>query len=342
MAPALHGSKPNLTGPQKSAVVCLALGPAEAGKVLKELAPEEIERIVREIATLPPLTEEIVKGVVQEYLKIAGSDEKAPPRGGIQAAHEILEAAVGPTRAREILGRVRERMPEAGMDRLKRVAPDTLSEAIKGEHPQTIAVVLSQLDPKASARTLKGLPPELASDVVYRMARMQKISPEVLGKVETALRARTDADDGRQGQAAGGPGLAAKLINMAGEELQGQLLNVLEQRSSDLANEVKSLMFVFEDLIRIDAKGIQRVLREVDTKELALSLKAASDEIRAHIRSGMSERAASALEEEVDLLGPVRVKDVEAAHARVIEIVRRLEQAGEIIVRKEGAEDDVI
>jgi flagellar motor switch protein FliG len=183
---------------------------------------------------------------------------------------------------------------------------------------------------------------ELAGDVLYRVARMDKISPEMLALVEAGLSSKTDLTLTEEMTLSGGPTAVAKLLNLAPGSLEKQLLEAIGQRSSDIAGEIESLMFVFEDLLLIDGRGIQRVLRDVDTRELALALKAASDELKKHIQSNMSERASAALEEEIEVMGPVRVRDVEAAHTRIIEVVRALEQTGEIMIRKNGSNDDII
>jgi flagellar motor switch protein FliG len=171
---------------------------------------------------------------------------------------------------------------------------------------------------------------------------MEKISPEMLALVETGLSSKTDLAISEEMTASGGPGAVAKLLNLTGNTLEKQLLEGIGQRSSEMAGRIESLMFVFEDMLLIDGRGIQRVLRDIESKDLALSLKAASEELKAHLRKNMSERAGAALDEEIEMLGPVRVKDVEAAHGRIIEVVRNLEQSGEIIIRKGGSNDDFI
>jgi len=214
---------------------------------------------------------------------------------------------------------------------------------LRGEHPQIAALILSRLDAKHAASVLQVMDTASASDVLFRMARLDKVSPDLALLIEDGLSGKADLGAAApQKSFGGGPAAVAKLLNLSAGPVGDELMKGLGGRDAELAAEVKKFMFVFEDLIKVDSKGIQRVLREVDTKELALSLKAASDDLRKHIMSNMSERAASALEEEVELLGPVRVRDVEAAHARIIEAVRRLDQAGEILIRGQGASDDII
>jgi len=184
--------------------------------------------------------------------------------------------------------------------------------------------------------------PELAADVLYRVARMEKISPEMLSLVEAGLSSKADVSLSQEMTLSGGPAAVAKLLNLSGSALEKQLLEGLQQKNPEMANRIQSLMFTFEDLLLLDGKGMQRLLREVDTKELALALKAVSDELKRHIKSNMSERAAAALEEEIELLGPVRVRDVEGAHARIIEAVRALEESGDVLLRSREGNDDII
>ncbi len=330
-----------LTGPQKCAVLCLTVGPKEAAKILQQLGPEEVEQVCREIASMPTVSAEVAQAVVQEFQSVSQAANSVA-RGGVRYAQQVLEQAMGPARAKAVLDKIQEQVVDTGLKRLKKAAPEVLVGILRGEHPQTIALILSHLDVRQSAAVVASMDSDVAADVLYRVARMEKISPEMLAIVEAGLSSKTDVSLSQEMTLSGGPGAVARLLNLTGGALEKELLQGLEQRSTDIAGRIKSLMFVFEDLKLLDGKSVQRLLREVDTKELALALKGASDELKKHITSNMSERATGALDEEIELLGPVRVRDVEAAHARIIETVRSLETAGEIMLRSREGNDDII
>lgn len=330
-----------LSGAQKCAVLCLAVGTKEAATILQQLGSEEVEQVCREIASMSEVTAEMAQAVVQEF-QSASQASTSITRGGVRYAQQVLEQAVGPVRAKIVLDKVQEQVVDTGLKRLKKVAPEVLVGILRGEHPQAIALILSHLDVRQSAAVVAAMDPGLAADVLYRVARMEKISPEMLAIVETGLSRKTDVSLSQEMTLSGGPGAVARMLNMAGVTLEKQLLEGLQQRNPDIAARVQSLMFVFEDLRLLDGASVQRLLREVDGKELALALKGASDQLKKHITAQMSERAVSALEEEIEMLGPVRVRDVEAVHTRILESVRALEEAGEIRLRGRGGDDDII
>lgn len=330
-----------LTGHRKAAILCMTLGREKAAEVMKLLTPHEVEELGREIAVTPAADQSTVENVLSEFREVFQAAEAAA-RGGVLVAQEILEQALGPQRARHLLDRIRDQITDTGLRRLKKAAPDLLMSVLRGEHPQTIALILAHLDPRQSASVIAAMDPELAGDVLYRVARMEKISPEMLALVEAGLTNKTDLSLSQEMTLSGGPMTVAKVLNLTGASLERSLLESIDRRNPEIASQVKSLMFVFEDLKLLDGRAMQRLLREVDGKELALALKAASEELKQHIFSNMSERAAGALREELEYLGPVKVKDVEAAHTRIIEIMRTLEEQGEILVGGRGGDEDVI
>lgn len=343
-APAKRGrpdETERLTGPQKGAVLCMALGAERSAKIMQLLSPREVELVGREIASLPLVGADRVNHVLSEFQQVSRAVESVA-RGGVDLAQEILETALGPAKAKAILEKIQEQLVDTGLKRLRNAQPEVLAGILRGEHPQTIALILAHLDQRQAASVIAGMDPAFAAEVLYRIARMDKISPEMLLLVESGLSSKTDLSLSEEMRVSGGPNAVAKLLNLTGQSLEKELLETIGQRSTDIADQIKSLMFVFEDLLLVDSKGIQRVLRDIDTKDLALALKAASDELKKHIRSNMSERAGQALEEEIEMLGPVRVKDVEASHARIIEVVRGLSDSGEIMISGRGGGDDII
>jgi flagellar motor switch protein FliG len=330
-----------MSGPQKGAVLCMALGAERSAKIMQMLSPREVESISREIASMQMVGADSVSTVLSEFEQVSRAVESVA-RGGVEYAHEILEQALGGAKAKAILEKIQEQLVDTGLKRLRTAQPEVLSGILRGEHPQTIALILAHLDPRQSSGVITGMEAGLAAEVLYRIARMDKISPDMLMLVESGLSSKTDLSLSNEMTLSGGPNAVAKLLNLTGGSLEKELLEGIGTRNTDIANQIKALMFVFEDLLLVDARGIQRVLRDIDTKDLALSLKAASEELRKHIRSNMSERAGQALEEEIEMLGPVRVKDVEAAHGRIIEIVRGLSDSGEIMISGRGGGDDII
>lgn len=332
---------PALSGPQKAAVLCMALGTERAAKILQQLSNDEVERISREIAVLPAIPAPAVGDVLSEFEQVSRAIESVA-HGGVQYAQQLLEQALGPQKAKIVLEKIQEQLVDTGLKRLKKAAPEVLAGILRGEHPQTVALILAHLDLRQASSVVEAMDPDTAAEVLFRVARMDKISPEMLLLVESGLSSKTDIGMAEEMTASGGPGPVAKLLNLAGGTLEKQLLESIRGRSSEIADQIQALMFVFEDILLVDGRGIQRLLRDVETKDLALALKAASDELKKHIRANMSERAAQALDEEIEMLGPVRVKDVEVAHARIIETVRGLSDAGEIMIRGRGANDEII
>jgi flagellar motor switch protein FliG len=330
-----------LTGAQKGAVLCMALGPKGASQILQQLSSDEVEQVSREIASMPAVDPEVVNAVLREFENVSSAVESVA-RGGVSYAKQILEQALGTSRAKMILDRIQDQVVDTGLKRLKKAAPEVLAGILRGEHPQTIALILAHLDVRQASSVVQAMDPSLAGEVLFRVARMEKISPDMLALVESGLSSKTDLSLSQEMTLSGGPAAVAKLLNLTGGTLEKQLLDTIQQRDGDIATQIKSLMFVFEDLLLIDGKGMQRLLREIDTKELALALKAASDDLKRHFKSNMSERASGALDEEIEMMGPVRLRDVEAAHTRIIERVRALEEAGEILVRSRGGHDDII
>lgn len=330
-----------LTGGQKCAVLCMVLGTEHAAKVMQLLSAEEQETLTREIAQLQRVKGESVDGVLQEYRDLARAVQSVA-QGGVDYARTILEQAVGASRAKSILERIRDQLTESGLKRLKKAAPDVLLGVLRGEHPQTLALIIAHLDVRQSAAVIEVMEPDLAGEVLWRVARMEKVSPEMVALVEAGLGSKADLSLSQEMTLSGGPSAVANVLNLTAPSLEKTLMEAIGSRDVDLANQIKGLMFVFEDLKLLDGRSMQRVLRDVDGKELALALKAASAELKQQILKNMSERASQALQEEMEYLGPVKVKDVEAAHVRIIQVVRTLEESGEVVLSGRGGDDDVI
>ncbi len=330
-----------LTGAQKSAILCLALGPKHAAGILQQLDQPQVEAVTREISLMESVDASVVQEVLKEYRDISVDADKKV-QGGVGAARGLLSAALGEPTAEALVGKFQQRSDSGRLAHLEQVEPRMFANILADEHPQTVAVILSHLDLAQAAKAVEELPPEMASDVLFRMAQMDRIVPDMLAVIEDGLKSKTDLSLSQELSTPGDAAKVAKLLNMTSGGRDEQLLADIERKNGDLAERIKALMFTFEDLLLVEGKGVQRILREVDNKDLSLALKAASDELRAHIRANMSERAGAALEEEMELLGPVRVKDVEAAQQRIMESVRQLEESGDVVVQRAGASDDFI
>jgi flagellar motor switch protein FliG len=284
---------------------------------------------------------EVVRTVLEDFQRAARSEGTAI-RGGPQVAHRFLHDALGPTRANEVLEAARRPPAGSELKTLQQAAPEALWGSLRGEHPQTLALILAHLEPSSAARMLAVLDSETGAEALMRMARIERVTPETLALVERALGARIEPQTLADGAGPGGPEAVAKVLHLASAGADEQLLESIARRDNDIAERIRAAMFVFEDLLQVDGKGIQRLLREIEAKDLALALKGVTPELARHIKTNMSERAAAALDEEIEMLGPVRVKDVETVHARIIEVVRQLQVTGEITVRGQGGADDII
>jgi flagellar motor switch protein FliG len=334
--------KEALTGRQKAAIFCMALGSELSAKITGHLTPEEVEAISFEIARLDSVTPAAVSAVLEESIHTFRAIDSVA-EGGVDYARELLEQSMGPAKAALVMKRIQSQLADvAGLDRLRNVDPQQLGNAIRGEHPQTIALILAHLEPTHTATILRDIDPETGTDVIYRMARMEKVSPEMLQLIEGTLGGDVSMSLSEGMRASGGPAAVAAVLNMLSTSLEKQLIDGLMAKDSELCEQVRNLMFVFEDLATLDDRALQRLLREIEVRELALALKVASDELKKRMMGAMTQRALAALQEEMELMGPVRVRDVEAAQSKIVALVRRLDEEGEIVIGSTGGDDAVI
>jgi len=331
----------NLTATQKAAISLVAFGTEVSSLVLKTLGEEDLERITVEIANLRDVPPEVEEQVIKECHDIFMA-RKYVSQGGIDFAKDILEKAVGSKKAIDILNRLESSLRTSGFNLLKNIDPQQLVNFIRNEHPQTISLILTQLTPQQAAAVLSELPPELQSEVSLRVATMEKISPDVLREVESTLEAHFQMSAGRDLSVSGGAKSIAEILNLIETTAEKNILQAIEAEDADLASEIKNMMFVFDDLILLDDRGVQRLLKEVETKDLAISLKAASEEVKNKIFANVSERVAVLVKEEMEFMGPMRLSDVESAQQRIVETVRRLEEEGQIVIAGRGGKEDVI
>ncbi len=328
----------HISGSKKAAIFLVSLGAHASSKVYQYLSESEVERLSREIAMLDGVPSNVLHDVNQEFHQMVMAQQYIAA-GGLHYAQEVLEAALGEGKSLEILKRVERALQVRGFNVLENVDTNQLIAFLQKEHPQTIALVLTQVNPVQAANVLTELSPQVQVDVMYRLSQMERVSPETITAVEKVLENRIDFSAGSS--QIGGVQTAADILNLVGQRFEKNILAGIAKENPDLASEIKNLMFVFEDVVNLDDRSIQKVLREVDNKELALALKAASEELKSKILANMSRRAAEMIEEELDFMGPVRLREVEEVQQRVIDIIRRLEEEGQIVI-SHGTEDQMV
>lgn len=330
----------NVSGREKIAILMVALGNEIAAEVYKLLDDTTIELITLEIANLRKITPDLKLEIMKEAQEILMAREFMA-RGGVEYARDVLERAMGPERAQNLLTRITASLQVRPFDFMRHTDAQQVLSFIQGEHPQTIALILSYLEAPQAAMIISGLPAVMQAEVAKRIAKMDRITPEVLREVERVLERKLSTVMGQDFTMAGGIDAVVALINSADRATERNIMEYLEENDPELAEEIKKRLFVFEDIIRLDDRSLQRVLREVDMKELGLALKGATEELRGKFFKNMSKRAAEMLQEDMDYMGPVRVKDVEDSQQKVVNVVRALEEAGEIIVAS-GSEDELV
>lgn len=330
--------RPALTGPQKAAVLLLQMGKDRSATVLRAMKESEVEELMGEIARLQGVNVDVADEVMEEFRELAVA-RRYVTQGGINFAQEVLEASMGAGKAREILERLQAGMVDVPFEFLRRADPRQVLTYLQDEHPQTIALVLAHMHADHAAMVLSGLSEELQADVAHRVATMDQTSPEIIARVESVLeRKLSSLLQAGDFAAAGGVKPLVDILNRSDRTTERLILEGLEGRDVELAETVRSLMFVFEDITTLDDRSVQLLLREIDGKELAVALKGVRDDVREKITKNMSERAATILLEEISMLGPVRLKTVEEAQANVVRAVRSLEEAGQIILSRGGDE----
>lgn len=329
-----------MSGKEKAAILLVSLGPELSASVFKHLREEEIEELTLEIASLKRIQPEVRDLVLEEFHDLVTAREYLET-GGIDYARELLEKALGREKAEDIIKRLTASLQVRPFDFARKTDPGQLLNFIQNEHPQTIALILAYLHPQQAGLILSSLTPELQVDVARRLAKLDRTTPEVLQEIESTLEQRLSAFVMDDYTVAGGIEAAVDILNMVDRATEKTIIDALEEEEPELAEEIRKRMFVFEDIILLDDRSIQKVLREVDSKDLALALKTASEEVSSRIYRNMSKRAAEMLREDIEYMGPARLRDIEETQQKIVAIIRRLEETGEIIIAR-GGEDEVI
>lgn len=323
-----------LTGVQKAAVFLVQMDRERATKVLRSLRENEVAEITAEIARLRNITHDDVEEVYEEFVEMLDARTHVAS-GGVELARALLEDSLGGDKAQEILDRVTASMTKMPFDFLRRADARQVLSFLQNEHPQTIALVMAYLSAEHAAMVMSGLSEDLQRDVAHRLAIMDRTSPEVIKHIEQVLEKKfSSVLQPVELSAAGGVQALVDILNRADRATERLILEGLEGADPELADEVRQRMFVFEDITLLDDRAVQLVLRQVDTKDLAVALKGVHVNVRDKILRNMSERASANLTEEIELLGPIRLKTVEEAQASVVRIIRALEESGEVIVQR--------
>ncbi|MHB8170480.1 MAG: flagellar motor switch protein FliG [Thermincolia bacterium] len=330
-----------LTGRQKAAILLISLGPELSAQIFKHLREDEIEQLTFEIANLRKVDSGNKDEVVGEFYQMCIAREYIS-QGGIEYAREVLERALGSQKAVDILNRLTSSLQVRPFDFVRKTDPSQLLNFIQSEHPQTIALIMAYLDPEQASILLSALAPDRQTDVARRIAIMDRTSPDVVKEIERVLERKLSSLVAQDYTSAGGVGTVVDVLNRVDRSTEKTIMEALEIQNPELAEEIKARMFVFENIVQLDDRAIQQVLREVDTKDLALALKGASEEVSVKIRRNMSKRAGDMLKEEIEYMGPVRLRDVEEAQQRIVNIIRKLEEAGEIIVARGGGDEIIV
>lgn len=330
-----------LTGRQKAAILLISLGPEVSAQIFKHLRDDEIEQLTLEIANVRKVDSTEKETVLSEFHQICLAQEYIS-QGGIQYAKEILEKALGPTKAVDIINRLTATLQVRPFDFARKADALQILNFIQNESSQTIALVLSYLQTEQASQILSSLPPEKQASVARRIALMDSTSPEVISQVETVLEQKLSSTVTQDYTSAGGIESIVGILNGVDRGTERTILDSLEIQDPELAEEIKKRMFVFEDIVNIDNRSIQRIIRDIDNSDLQLALKVASEEVRGSIFRNMSKRMADTFREEMEFMGPVRLRDVEEAQTRIVAIIRRLEESGEIIIARGGGDDVIV
>ncbi len=334
-------STKNLSGLKKTSILMISLDVETASMLFKLLTQQEIEKIAIEIANTKGIHSQIAFDVMEEFNNLIMAQEFIA-QGGMEFAQSTLESAFGMEKAMEIMDKIKGALQVKGFNTLKKADAHQLVNFLIKEHPQTIALILSHLNPEKVADVLAEFPEDLMSDVALRIATLGKISPELLKEMESVVDTLAEQVIGQELSSTGGTKALAEILNKASKSTEKNILSKMEESDPELASEIKSLMFTFEDIALIDDRGIQSILKHIDKKDLPLALKVADESLKEKIFRNMSERAANLLREDLEFLGPVRLKEVEEAHRRIVEVVKQLEEEGEIIVAGRGGEEEMI
>jgi flagellar motor switch protein FliG len=334
-------TRTEFSGKEKAAMLLITIGPEKSAKIFKHLKEEEIEQLTLEIANIRSVSPETKEQILKEFYEICLAQEYIV-EGGISYAKDILEKALGADRAMEVINRLTVSLQVRPFDFIRKTDASQLLNFIQGEHPQTIALILSYLRPSQSSMVISALSPEKQADVARRIALMDRTSPDIIKEVERVLEKKLSTLVTEDYTAVGGIDSIVEILNAVDRGTEKHIMETLEIEDTELAEEIKKRMFVFEDIISLDGRSIQRVLREVDNSDLGVALKGSNQEVQNVIFANLSKRLAAMIKEDMDYMGPVRLRDVEESQQKIVNIIRKLEDAGEIVISRGGGDEIIV
>ena len=330
-----------LTGLQKSAVLLITLGPEKSASIFKHLKEEEIEELTLEIANTRSITPQIKDEVVNEFYQVCLAQQYIA-EGGIGYAKELLEKALGTEKAMDVIGKLTASLQVKPFEFIRKTEPSQLLNFIQDEHPQTIALILAYLSPQQASIIISSLPQERQADVAKRVAMMDRTSPDVIKEVEKILESKLASLVNQDYTIIGGVDQVVEILNAVDRGTEKHIIETLEIEEPELADEIRKKMFVFEDILLLDDRAIQRVLHDVDNNDLAMALKGSNEQVQNAIFNNLSKRLASMIKEDMEFMGPVRMKDVEEAQQKIVNIIRKLEDSAEIVVSRGGGDEIIV
>ncbi|ARD49294.1 flagellar motor switch protein FliG [Sporosarcina sp. P37] len=331
----------DMSGKQKAALLLISLGPEVSASVYKHLNEEEIEQLTLEISGVKKVESSVKEEIIEEFHNIALAQDYIS-QGGIGYAKTVLEKALGKDHAQAIINRLTSSLQVRPFDFARRAEPSQILNFIQNEHPQTIALILSYLEAEQAGLILSQLPQEMQADIAKRIATMESTSPEVISEIEAVLERKLSSTVTQDFTETGGVDAVVEVLNGVDRSTEKTILDALEIQDPELAEEIRKRMFVFEDIITLDNRSIQRVIRDCENEDLILAMKVSSEEVKDILFKNMSQRMAESFKEEMDVMGPVRLRDVEEAQSRIVGTIRRLEDAGEIIIARGGGDDIIV
>ena len=330
-----------LTGLQKSAILLIALGPEKSATVFKHLKEEEIEELTLEIANTRSVTPQVKEEIIEEFYQLCLAQQYIA-EGGINYAKELLEKALGDDAAIQVISKLTASLQVKPFEFVRKAEASQLLNFIQDEHPQTIALILSYLPSQQASQIISALPQERQADVAKRVALMDRTSPDVIKEVEKILEGKLASLVNQDYTIVGGVDQVVEILNAVDRGTEKHIMETLEIEEPELADEIRKKMFVFEDILLLDDRAIQRVLRDVDNNDLALALKGGNEQVQNAIFNNLSKRLATMIKEDMEFMGPVRMKDVEEAQQKIVNIIRKLEDSGEIVISRGGGDEIIV
>ena len=330
-----------LTGLQKSAVLLITLGPEKSASIFKHLKEEEIEELTLEIANTRSITPQLKDEVVNEFYQVCLAQQYIA-EGGIGYAKELLEKALGTEKAMDVIGKLTASLQVKPFEFIRKTEPSQLLNFIQDEHPQTIALILAYLSPQQASVIIASLPQDRQADVAKRVAMMDRTSPDVIKEVEKILESKLSSLVNQDYTIIGGVDQVVEILNTVDRGTEKHIMETLEIEEPELADEIRKKMFVFEDILLLDDRAIQRVLHDVDNNDLAMALKGSNEQVQNAIFNNLSKRLASMIKEDMEFMGPVRMKDVEEAQQKIVNIIRKLEDSAEIVISRGGGDEIIV